>query len=102
MGSGDYMQRAQQLKTQQDLTNSAADTTASLQRTRQLMAEVSLRQVATPCSGSGDNSDLGCFSYVACPPDSDKTSVLSKSLSQQTVPTINALHRQTWAGVVGM
>ena len=42
MGSGDYMQRAQQLKTQQDLTNSAADTTASLQRTRQLMAEVPL------------------------------------------------------------
>ena len=41
MGSGDYMHRAQQLKTQQDLTNSAADTTASLQRTRQLMAEAS-------------------------------------------------------------
>ena len=40
MGAGDYMQRAQQLKTQQDLTNSAADTTVSLQRTRQLMAEV--------------------------------------------------------------
>ena len=40
MGSGDYMQRAQQLKTQQDLTNSAADTTARLQRTSQLMAEV--------------------------------------------------------------
>ncbi len=45
MGAGDYMQRAQQLKTQQDLTNSAADTTVSLQRTRQLMAEV----YNTPC-----------------------------------------------------
>ena len=51
MGSGDYIQRAQQLKTQQDLTNCAADTTASLQRTRQLMAEVSLSPVAMPRSG---------------------------------------------------
>ena len=56
MGSGDYMQRAQQLKTQQDLTNSAADTTASLQRTRQLMAEVTISayslstlQISCPC-----------------------------------------------------
>ena len=40
MGAGDYMQRAHQLKMQQDLASSAADTTASLQRTRQLMAEV--------------------------------------------------------------
>ena len=40
MGAGDYMQRALQLKMQQDLASSAADTTASLQRTRQLMAEV--------------------------------------------------------------
>jgi hypothetical protein len=40
MGAGDYMQRAEQLKMQQDLSSSAADTTASLQRTRQLMAEV--------------------------------------------------------------
>ena len=56
MGSGDYMQRAQQLKTQQDLTNSAADTTASLQRTRQLMAEVTIQafrpstpRISCPC-----------------------------------------------------
>ena len=48
MGSGDFIQRAQQLKTQQDLTSSAADTTASLQRTRQLMAEVILNRVAMP------------------------------------------------------
>ncbi len=48
MGSGDYMQRAEQLKTQQDLTNSAADTTASLQRTRQLMAEVFLSHITVP------------------------------------------------------
>ena len=40
MGAGDYMQRAHQLKMQQDLASSAADTTVSLQRTRQLMAEV--------------------------------------------------------------
>ena len=51
MGSGDYIQRAQQLKTQQDLTNSAADTTASLQRTRQLMAEVILSHAAMPGLG---------------------------------------------------
>ena len=56
MGSQDYMQRAQQLKTQQDLTSSAADTNASLQRTRQLMAEVttsaycpSAPQISCPC-----------------------------------------------------
>jgi len=53
MGAGDYMQRAQQLKTQQDLTNSAADTTVSLQRTRQLMAEV----YNTPCMPTSPASE---------------------------------------------
>ena len=64
MGSGDYMQRAQQLKTQQDLTNSAADTTASLQRTRQLMAEVSPSlpsRMAYKKSCSGQCCTLSCF-----------------------------------------
>ena len=40
LGSANPLQRVQQLKTQADLANSATDTTASLQRTRQLMAEV--------------------------------------------------------------
>ena len=40
LGSANPLQRAQQLKTQADLANSATDTTASLQRTRQLMVEV--------------------------------------------------------------
>lgn len=40
LGSANPLQRAQQLSTQADLANSATDTTASLQRTRQLMAEV--------------------------------------------------------------
>ncbi|KAK9916485.1 hypothetical protein WJX75_003255 [Coccomyxa subellipsoidea] len=39
LGSANPLQRAQQLKTQADLANSATDTTASLQRTRQLMVE---------------------------------------------------------------
>ncbi|CAL8466813.1 g6349 [Coccomyxa elongata] len=39
LGSANPLQRAQQLSTQADLANSATDTTASLQRTRQLMAE---------------------------------------------------------------
>lgn len=40
LGTIEPLQRAQQLNTQADLAKSAADTTASLQRTRQLMAEV--------------------------------------------------------------
>lgn len=39
LGSANPLARAQQLKTQADLAGSAVDTTASLQRTRQLMAQ---------------------------------------------------------------